>query len=625
MNSPFASARSFGLLLGLITLAVYCFAAMHADFFILDDRIEIVSRPTLNQSLAEANSWRELLVGSGAGPTGRPIAVASFGVNVVVAGGEAIATQFKLLNVVLHGVAGLLVYLWCNVLFPDRKSFAAAAAMIWLLMPLQVSTVLYPVQRMAQLSAIFTLLGLWLFSLWRARWSKEGGSPAELLSAMLWLCLITFAAVMSKENGMLLPWLIVLVEWVFFRGEWRGQHSVLLERLSSAALFLPIVLAPSAVFLLTDWMSAYELRDFTLAERLLTQTRALLHYVAWAMFPQPSQLGLFHDDIAISKSLFAPWTTLASLIAWGMLLVAALRCRERLPWLSFGILFFLIAHSMESTFLPLEMFFEHRNYLPSVGLAIVVAGAIGLLVSSSRLKETYLYAAYTAPVFLILLLRLIEWSDAEQLYAAEISRHKDSLRGGYLYAMQLSQKNDRAESLTDEMQETRVLLARNRLVQLKERHERSLLPCAGLYSIDTQWFPDNPEQGGWLSCIRERLPPVSTSDINALSFAVERAIRAEANLAELRALLDELERVSGDALRWDLARWRLDKSLGQLSAADAVIAEIDSRYPDSIAAQFLLFDNANASAEKSELLDRIQVIYALDTKRSVLSQLLRRL
>ena len=74
--------------------------------------------------------------------------------------------------------------------------------------------------------------------------------------------------------------------------------------------------------------------------------------------------------------LWSPSTTALSLLAWVGAVAVALLLRKRYPLLVFALLFYLVAHSMESTILPLEMVFEHRNYLPSVGVCLLVAAGV---------------------------------------------------------------------------------------------------------------------------------------------------------------------------------------------------------------------------------------------------------
>jgi tetratricopeptide (TPR) repeat protein len=146
-------------------------------------------------------------------------------------------------------------------------------------------------------------------------------------------------------------------------------------------LHLPLALA--AIGLLTlgaGWLAeGYAGREFTLGERLLSQPRALLDYAWLALVPQRDGLGVFHDDFATSHGPFEPWTTLPALVVLGLALGAAVRFRREQPLAAFGIAWFLANHLLESTVLPLELYFEHRNYLALAGLLTLPALAVLVL------------------------------------------------------------------------------------------------------------------------------------------------------------------------------------------------------------------------------------------------------
>ncbi|MCZ7654258.1 MAG: hypothetical protein M5R42_08160 [Rhodocyclaceae bacterium] len=126
-----------------------------------------------------------------------------------------------------------------------------------------------------------------------------------------------------------------------------------------------------------QWLWAgYALRDFSAVERMLTEGRVLWFYLGLILFPRLEALGLYHDDIAVSTGLIAPWTTLLALVGLFGLIWLAWRLRLRMPLTAFGLAWFLIGHGLESTFLPLEIAHEHRNYVPLFG--ILLAGADGL-------------------------------------------------------------------------------------------------------------------------------------------------------------------------------------------------------------------------------------------------------
>jgi tetratricopeptide (TPR) repeat protein len=107
-------------------------------------------------------------------------------------------------------------------------------------------------------------------------------------------------------------------------------------------------------------------RAFTPFERLLTEGRILWDYIFNIMFPQPYPGGLFNDGIPVSTGLFSPWFTALAWTAWLVLGVWAVRVRRRYPFLAAAVLFFLAGHLLESTFWQLELYFEHRNYLPAM-------------------------------------------------------------------------------------------------------------------------------------------------------------------------------------------------------------------------------------------------------------------
>jgi len=107
------------------------------------------------------------------------------------------------------------------------------------------------------------------------------------------------------------------------------------------------------------------IRDFTPGERLLTEGRILWDYIGHLFLPRPYPGGLFNDDIRISRGIFTPWTTALAWTGWLVLAVWAWRARFRHPALALAILFFLTGHALESSFLQLELYYEHRSYLPA--------------------------------------------------------------------------------------------------------------------------------------------------------------------------------------------------------------------------------------------------------------------
>ena len=328
-----------------------------------------------------------------AGPTGRPLALATFLLDA--RNWPASAEAFKLTNVALHLLNGALLAGLCAALARAlglaRRPAAWAgvlAAGLWLLDPFWVSTTLYVVQRMAMLAATFTFAGLWGYAHGRALLA-QGRRRSGYAWMSVSLTLGTLLATLSKENGALLPLLAWVLEALVFdrAGKAGEQGGPLLLWWRRVFIVLPalLVLGYLATFLPGLWTGAAAGRDFTPLQRLLTESRIVWTYLGDIWLARTHDGGLFHDDIAISTGLLHPWSTLFAVLGiLGLAGFAAWSRRARGPvWAAAGVAvaFYLAGQVMESTWLQLELAFEHRNYLPAglmflpLAIALVRAAA----------------------------------------------------------------------------------------------------------------------------------------------------------------------------------------------------------------------------------------------------------
>jgi len=387
--------------------------------------------------------WTEVVFGNASGPFGRPISMATFLVNAAISGDSP--TAYKLTNLAIHIVCGGLIIgclarmLRRDPLFARNAAFIASViAVWWVLLPLQASTVLYSIQRMAQLATLFMLCGLWLFVY--ARDQIEQGNPSGPWLLWLGVPLFTVLAALSKENGLLLPLLCLAIEIGYF-SRLSNDTSSVTSRKSVWAFFVVAIAVPAAVgtaylALHPEFLSVgYVNRDFTLPERLLTQSRALWTYVQALLIPVGPGLTLMHDSYPISRGLFDPITTALALAAWPLSLGVAIYFRRTVPALFTGLLIFLFGHAMESSFIALEPIFMHRNYLPGIGILLAVTGVTVALYRA--LPRTSAIFRHAVPVLLIVALvtlwgtslaRSWTWQSHEQLTAVELRHHPDSLR-----------------------------------------------------------------------------------------------------------------------------------------------------------------------------------------------------
>ncbi len=408
--------------------------------FLLDDRHNIELNKYIQISDLSLGSLSAAWDGGKTGGLGRPISSLSFAFTQFFMDGSAYS--YKLTNVVLHVLNMLLVMgfvisllrFWRDTqqLVLSGRQVVVLGGMIgflWALHPLQVSTVLYAVQRMTILSSLFTVAALWLYIIWRTRLHKEGNF--RWIAPVLLLILVTLG-VLSKENAILFFGFIGLFE--FFSYKQLRLHSV--DRLYSNAFWtislVAVVLAIAYVHFFQNWYTgSYQARNFDLIDRLMTQSRVMFIYLQWILFPSIDQYGLFHDDIVISRGLLSPVTTVFSLLGLLSLTSIALALRRTLPWLGYGIGFYLVGHVLEGSIIPLELVFEHRNYLPSLGVLIILVIAIFKLFQLVNASAS-ISAAIAIIVFIFFAsmtyLRSLEWSSYSRQLTAAVERHPNSAR-----------------------------------------------------------------------------------------------------------------------------------------------------------------------------------------------------
>lgn len=358
--------------------------------------------------------WRYITSGT-ADPLGRPLAMLSFLFDAH--DWPADPLPFKRSNLVIHLFNGILLSLLLRRLGRSmartQKSDMGALAIrvdlaavlgagLWLMHPLLVSTTLYIVQREAMLSSTFILLGLmaWL----RGRHAMYYG---HTVNGLCWLTLglggCTMLSLLSKANGILLPVLAVVIDGTVMAASNSSAVPSTHKRIYRSAMLL-LGWLPSALvagyLLYQGWHGLTHgissVRPWTAGQRLMTEPRVLMDYLHLLWLPRPFTPGLFNDQIHASTSLWSPATTLPSLLAVTGLIIGAWLGRRRYPAWALAILFYFAGQSLESSSVPLELYFEHRNYLPAMlmfwPLALWLCG-VGLTPTSFKADSSPLLQA----------------------------------------------------------------------------------------------------------------------------------------------------------------------------------------------------------------------------------------
>jgi protein O-mannosyl-transferase len=390
----------------LVTTAVYWPGLSGSWLF--DDYPNIVDNPGVQPHAISIPALARAALSSPASEFKRPLASLSFAANYLADGLDPF--DWKLTNLVLHLLNGCLVFVLAQRLLrltvkaqtaahlqaSGLDVVAALVAAGWMLLPLNLSAVLYVVQREESMANLFVLLGLVGYVAGRMRMLSPlpqvaGTGWANFLLCASSLILCTATGLLAKETAVMLPLYACLLEWIMFgfrdtapaskdvlqnemathrtyseAKDWRilalFTITLVLPGIAGLAWLLPSVLDPA------QWAT----RDFTLGTRLLSETRIVCDYIAWTLLPTPDVLSFYHDQFPISTGLLTPWTTLAGMVVLVALASLAVWWRKQRPLVSLGIVWFLGCQLLTGTILPLELVYEHRNYFASFGVMLAV-------------------------------------------------------------------------------------------------------------------------------------------------------------------------------------------------------------------------------------------------------------
>lgn len=434
-KTDFAVPRDYRFAFGslLVLLLVIYGNSFHADWH-LDDYANIVDNPNIHMQTLSPHEGVRAMRGrwpEAAGRFSRPLSYLTLALNHFFSGPQVFG--YHLVNFGIHFTAALVLYLlFVNILrlpaFRDRYgasacSVALLGACLWAAHPLQVTAVTYIVQRMTSLAALFYLLSMYGYLKARTAATRKKGLlclTGSLVSAGL--------AFASKESAVMLPLGIVLLEQILLR------HNGAQARLKIGAyLAAALVLIGIVTFLLTDVsviLEGYRDRPFSLGQRLMTEPRVLLYYLSLLAYPATFRLTLLHD-FEVSTSLWSPWSTLPAILIVVFLCVLAFRLARQRPLAALALGFYFLNQLPESTFVPLELVFEHRNYLPSTFLFLVAAVGISKVLDYFAYHRKIQMFAVATTIFVLasqghtVYLRNVVWNDNLSLWRDNVRKSPD--------------------------------------------------------------------------------------------------------------------------------------------------------------------------------------------------------
>lgn len=427
-------------LFSVISLAILIFLIYSNSFscsWHFDDIPNIHHNPLLHMAKLSWANIKNALFSDRNNPNipYRPVACLSFALNYYF--NRLDVFGYHLINVLIHFLASLFIFLFLYrtlTLLTSKEKWSGdpyfvglLSAVLWAVNPIQTQAVTYIVQRMASMAAMFYIMAMYWYL--QARTARSRKRSAFFFT----LCLSSSAlALGSKENAAMLPVSLVLCEvlilqedpWNFLRAKWPFFASAILLTLLVGVGYL---YWKNGNFLnLESW---YKNRPFSWKQRLLTEPRVIVFYLSLLFYPMPNRLNIAHD-FPVSTSLLEPPSTAFSMLFILMLITTALLLMRKRPLISLAILFFFLNHIIESSIFPLELVFEHRNYLPSMLLFLPVSMGLWYLYNSFASKNKKWMAAVLSAFTILLLvsmghstyIRNITWKNERTLWIDAVEK-----------------------------------------------------------------------------------------------------------------------------------------------------------------------------------------------------------
>ncbi len=376
----------------------------------------------------------------------RPLPCLTFGLNWYI--GQDNVYGYHVVNLTVHILTAwflfltlqLLLYIHYKKQYPPHFFTGAAllAALLWALAPIQTQAVTYLVQRMASMAAMFCIISIYTY--------LRGRIASEKIYIWYFFCVLSFfAALGSKENAILVLPSLVLLEFSFFKHGTITKRQFVIFTVTASVLLIAATFfvryglghTPFSLSSPLSFLDSYSSRSFTFSERILTQLRIVLMYLSQIFLPVADRLSIEHD-INLSGSLFSPWSTFPSIILILFLIVGSFSYLKKYPMICFPILFFFLNHTVESTIFPLELIFEHRNYLPSLFLFLPLGILVAHILYSSPPQPLFRRIAVTLCVVLFLIVsghatytRNLAWSTKGTLWNDAIRKAPESSRAAH--------------------------------------------------------------------------------------------------------------------------------------------------------------------------------------------------
>lgn len=355
----------------LAVAIIFCYSDSLDNSWHFDDEPNIVKNENIRIQTLDWEDIKKTFRVSNSGTITRPVALVSFALNYMFSGFDT--TSYHVVNICIHIISALFVYLvFLNTLYLYREKeglrgnevfeqdVALLGAALWAIHPIQTQAVTYIVQREASMAAMFCMVAMYCY----LRFRQNQGAMRQRLLLFLAL-LFWIIGIGTKENVAMLPLVLLGYEVAFFK------TSLLEKKKYVILLFAVFLIVSISAFLfmrggIFSYIEAlYSARPYTMWQRLITQPIILSRYLFLVICPLADFLSLETDIFASASLISPPQTIFANVFILSLTLFSILSLKK-FPVIGFALYFYFINQIIESSFIGLELYFEHRNYLPSI-------------------------------------------------------------------------------------------------------------------------------------------------------------------------------------------------------------------------------------------------------------------
>ncbi|MFM7399811.1 MAG: tetratricopeptide repeat protein [Bacteroidota bacterium] len=433
-SGPLLPFSTPGALAVMLLLGVLIYSNSFDCSFQFDDETNITEQPLI-RNFWDFQSWWNM-------QSTRQLAFGSFALTYLFFGYDV--WGWHLFNLLIHLATALAVWRLATLLFrtpairdlpiaTQASSLALAAGLLFVSHPLATQSVTYIVQRIASQAAMFYLLSLGIYVQARLKDIRKPGTWLIYLAAVV----AGICAMLTKENAYTLPLALILIEICFFQSGSAGRL-VTNKRFLVAAAVLVFVFIRFAANYSTQLNSNLTLDlggTINSKNYLLTQFSVIWKYIQLLFVPLGQSLD---HQITVSESIFLPRTFVA-FIGLVFLFGFALYLFKRNRLVSFGILWFFVTMSVESSFFPIaDVIFEHRTYLPSFGFFLAFcAGILYPIHQKYGRSALFMLFGLVAVYSVLTFARNRVWKTEETLWSDAIQKgptvRAHNNRGDYYY------------------------------------------------------------------------------------------------------------------------------------------------------------------------------------------------